>query len=267
MGTPAEKLRHRPDGTRAPSKFVQRPKLVEEYYDGMPQTDIVNRNAQHLLAIEEAIRTSSFKHRIVCSILGTWVSNSWSMGRKWGRHQQMSLSEFTRKIILGGLFVTVGNGGPVGAPEGGDAGMRQRNAFLENNIVQNIDEQAIDPFVHTMQKLSEVEGGSRQQRCVMCIADGVKPATYTSYYCGLCVITAVRENERRPSKHAYCINVDRQCFTRHVASCYKHMNEQGTVAQRHNARRKTNVTIAGPVILRGPPKRRRMMRKRKRTFI
>ena len=70
----------------------------------------------------------------------------------------MSVSEFTRRIILGGLFVTVGNGGPVGAPEG-NAGMRQRNAFLENNIVQNIDEQAIDPFVHTMQKLSKVEGG------------------------------------------------------------------------------------------------------------
>ena len=51
-GLPAEKKRHDPEGNRVASKFIPRPKMVEEYYDGMPATDIVNCNAQFLLGIE-----------------------------------------------------------------------------------------------------------------------------------------------------------------------------------------------------------------------
>ena len=44
IGPPAEKKRHTPDGRRAPSICVKRPKLVFDYCNGMPGTDIVNRN-------------------------------------------------------------------------------------------------------------------------------------------------------------------------------------------------------------------------------
>ena len=50
-----EKKLHYPYGTRNPSKLINRCKFVEEYYDGIPNSDIVNRNAQFLLGIEEAV--------------------------------------------------------------------------------------------------------------------------------------------------------------------------------------------------------------------
>eukprot|EP00957_Ditylum_brightwellii_P138167 10532648-Ditylum_brightwellii.AAC.1 len=40
LGKPAKKKRHYPDGSRAPSKCIPCCKLEEEYYDGMPASDI-----------------------------------------------------------------------------------------------------------------------------------------------------------------------------------------------------------------------------------
>ena len=54
-GIPTEKKQHYPDGTIAQSNFINRNNFVEEYYDGIPASDIVNCNAQFLFGIEEAV--------------------------------------------------------------------------------------------------------------------------------------------------------------------------------------------------------------------
>ena len=72
-GIPEEKKQYYPDGTRAPSKCIYSCKFVEEYYDGMPYSDIVNRNSQFLLGIEEAFRTTSIFKIIPCYILGVYA--------------------------------------------------------------------------------------------------------------------------------------------------------------------------------------------------
>ena len=72
-GIPEEKKLNYPDGTRSRSKFINRCKFVEEYYDGMPASDIVNRNAQFRLGSEEAVLTTSIFKRIPCSIIGVYA--------------------------------------------------------------------------------------------------------------------------------------------------------------------------------------------------
>ena len=74
-GIASEKKKKYPDGKRAPSKFINHCKFLEEYYDGMPASDIVNHNAQFLLGIEEAVRTTSIFKIIPFSILGLYASN------------------------------------------------------------------------------------------------------------------------------------------------------------------------------------------------
>ena len=51
-GIPVENKQHDPDRKIAPSKFINRCKFVEEYYDGIPDSDIVNRTVQFLLGVE-----------------------------------------------------------------------------------------------------------------------------------------------------------------------------------------------------------------------
>eukprot|EP00957_Ditylum_brightwellii_P108791 8299063-Ditylum_brightwellii.AAC.1 len=64
---PAEKKRHYPNGSRAPSKFVPRCKSVEECYEWMLTSNIVNRSTQFMIGIEEAIWTTNIFKRIPCS--------------------------------------------------------------------------------------------------------------------------------------------------------------------------------------------------------
>ena len=102
-----------------------------------------------------------------------------------------------------------------------------------NNTSILLDEQAIDPYVHAMHRCTDpVTGIQRQQRCVMCNAEGRR--TNTSFYCSLCTLTANRECDRKPSKHSYCIKSEHNCFARHIAFCYQHMNKTGMMAQRQN---------------------------------
>eukprot|EP00957_Ditylum_brightwellii_P084119 6394892-Ditylum_brightwellii.AAC.1 len=82
-GKPTGKKHHYPDVSHAPSKFVKRNFLVEEYYDDMPATDIVNKHAQFLLGIEEAIHTKYIFKRIPYSIIGQWAANSFGMARAY----------------------------------------------------------------------------------------------------------------------------------------------------------------------------------------
>ena len=38
----------------------------------------------------------------------------------------------------------------------------------------SVDKEAIDPFVHSMHKFSDLDDSTRQQICVMCINDNIK---------------------------------------------------------------------------------------------
>jgi hypothetical protein len=127
-----------------------------------------------------------------------------------------------------------------------------------------------------MQKFKDVDGVGRQQRCVTCNAEG-RMKTQTSVYCGLCTITANKETDRKPTRHAYCLDANFQCFSRHIAACYMHMKKTGTIAQRAELRHnkaggsmangiaQANIPIAGRVILSGVPKRRKSKRTPPRT--
>ena len=127
-----------------------------------------------------------------------------------------------------------------------------------------IDQQSIDPFVHALHRCTDpVTGIQRQQRCIMCHAEGRR--TNTSFYCSLCTLTASRECDRKPSKHSYCIKSEYNCFARHTAMCYQHMNKTGMMAQRENIRSnigkgqivsQQDIAIAGKVVSRTVPKRR-----------
>ena len=140
------------------------------------------------------------------------------------------------------------------------------------SISNMIDNNAIDPYVHTMQRCADdLSGVKRQQRCVMCINE--QRRTMTSYYCSLCCITAIREEERKPSKHAYCINSKYNCFSRHIAKCYRHMNVTGRVALQRKDISEGNkanmnssqatIPIAGRVVSRKIPKKKKSHRKRR----
>ena len=99
----------------------------------------------------------------------------------------------------------------------------------------------------------------------MCIDEGRK--TMTGYYCSLCTVTANREQDRKPSKHAYCMKPEFNCYSRHIALCYQHMNRTGMTAQRYAMRKETKnsmtqgggpraleLPIAGKVVWRAIPK-------------
>ena len=92
---------------KAPSVFVPRPKLVEDYYNGMPGTDIVNRNAQFLIGMEGSVRTTDVNIRMATTILSTWMANSYGMAMKFLPHHKknhITTANFVRDVILGGLF-------------------------------------------------------------------------------------------------------------------------------------------------------------------
>ena len=295
-GTEAEKKRHTPDGRRAPSVFVKRPKLVADYYNGMPGTDIVNRNAQFLIGLEEAIRTNDIYKRMCCTVLGTWMANAYGMAMRHfseDKKRNMSTASFVKDVILEGLFEQKQPVQLINVGQSDDSqsliSVSTMNASINGSVVppqnrfaigvgavtpstQLIDQLAIDPYVHTMQRCAdELSGVNRQQRCVMCIDEGRR--TMTAYYCSLCTVTANREQDRRASKHAYCIKSEYNCYARHVAKCYVVMNRTGMVAQRDAIRQITKETrqqqvelpIAGRVVSRSiPSRRKRSKRKNKR---
>ena len=257
-GNPTEKRRHHSDGTRAPSKFIDRPKCIEEYYTGMPRSDIVNRNAQHLIAIEEAIRTTDVRKRFGCAVVGMWDANAWGMASVWspkynekrgGRDRGM-ISTFVRDVILGeedspGLF-------PKLAP----------NTVTENEVTGEVHMVNVDPLVHTICSFKDVQDTCRHQRCVRCQREGKR--TQTSVYCGYCAITAVRECDRNPTRNAYCTGPN-QCFSRHIANCYKVMQKTGSgQTVRDDARKTRPLAIAAPTVVVPGKQSKRQTRSRAR---
>ena len=287
-GNGAEKKRHTKDGKRAPSVFVPRPKLVEAYYNAMPGTDIVNRNAQFLIGVEEAVRTSDIHKRMCCTVLGTWMANAYGMAMKHysdERKAGISIASFTKDVVLQSLFPTINettrytSAGSVSSvsicgtiPEQRAVGTVPGSIATPAPLATSIDKMAIDPYVHTMHRLADEDAGCvRQQRCVMCNGEGRRQNT--SYYCSLCTVTANKESERKPSKHAYCIKPEYNCFARHIAQCYIHMNQTGMMAQRVALRNQNQnatsvaqvpIPIAGRIVSRAIPKRRKKDKRKRR---
>ena len=290
-GTGAEKKRHTKDGKRAASVFVPRPKLVEAYYNGMPGTDIVNRNAQFLIGVEEAVRTNDIHKRMCCTVLGTWMANAYGMAMKNysdERKAGISIASFTKDVILQSLFPPqqqdtsrYTSGDSVSSishcstiPEQRAVGTVPGAIATPAPLGTSIDRMAIDPYVHTMHRFADRDVGCvRQQRCVMCHQEGRRQTT--TFYCSLCTVTANKESDRKPSKHAYCIKPEYNCFARHIAQCYLHMNQTGMMAQRTLNRSKNKnaipavqqqvpIPIAGRIVSRAIPKRRKNDKRGKR---
>jgi hypothetical protein len=244
-GLPAEKKRHDRTGKRVESKFVPRPKLVEDYYHGMPATDLVNRKRQFLIALEEALRTESVKRRIMCTLIGTLMSNAHRMmvqWSSWGKQENNGVSRFCCEVILDGLFDKE----------------QQKNM----SAMQSIDSSLIDPYVHTIKKISELRGdANRQQRCIMCTAEGVPyNKNHVAFYCGLCAITSTRECDRKATRHAYCVFGERQHFARHIAACYMTLNAGAAnfSVDRETIRNMNPRTVlAGNSFAKGAPKKRK----------
>lgn len=213
-GVPAEKKRHDAEGKRAPSKFVDRPRCVQEYYDGMPASDIVNRHAQFLLGLESAVRTQDPKKRMVLTTIGTWVANAWGMAKKWTpKYKDCSLADFAKEIILGGLFPPLHE--VQQTPTSSSSSGRQSETRP----------MPIDARVHPVKSFKDLKGWKhRQQRCVICQAKSRKNPQFkvrkTTFYCSLCVANATTEAFRNPSRHAYCVGEPYQCFSQHIANCY-----------------------------------------------
>lgn len=322
-GQPAEKKRHTPAGKRAPSVFVKRPKLVADYYNGMPGTDIVNRNAQFLIGIETAIRSRNIHKRMCCTVLGTWMANAYGMAMRFlPRHRKSNITtaSFVREVILEGFFEQ--NRLPLQSIRSTNISDNQSLSTINNSITATSNRQqypspvsihnrqsippsvntptlpplpppqneiaigggtearsaaeittsqSLDPYIHTMQRCSdEHTGSSRQQRCVMCNQEGRR--IMTSFYCSLCCVTSNREEHRRPSKHAYCINPKYNCFSRHIAKCYHHMNQNGIIPQRNtflnnNNRQDEDTPMAGRIINRNIPTSRRSNRRQRRSRV
>jgi hypothetical protein len=248
-GVPAIKKRHDKFFKQVEPKLVPRPTLVEHYYDGMPSTDIVNRKRQFLVNLEGAVRTNDIKKRIMCTIVGTWVSNAHGQFVKWSTSlvnddEGNSIHDFVANVIKGGLFQNVV------PPETSTKAIRITHKATE-----------MDAFVHPAYTFAELNDNySRQQKCVMCIKEGYKNSK-SSYYCGYCCATAVRETERKPSKHTYCIGSPRHCFSRHVAACFIALQQGAKVIDQQIAKTsRLGIAVAGHTYMTGPPK----FRKRKK---
>jgi len=112
-------------------------------------------------------------------------------------------------------------------------------------VTLSIDPAATDPYVHTCMPFKTVKGISRQQKCVMCLAEGRRKAT--SVYCGLCCVLSTRDIERYPSRHAYCVGGKYQCFSHHVANYFLNQMKNGNkLTQRLVAKKPRISTLAGP---------------------
>ena len=277
-GKPAEKKRHNKKGKRVASKFIPHPKLVEEYYGGkeladdeegeesmlgpggMPAVDINNKLRQHSLGLEEALRTKDPWKRMICSITGAWEANAWNVHASFLQAYKIrketekgAHAQYVRDIILGGLLESPADVAAAGNP-------------VEMHGVSSTRGSQIDPYVHSMHSFSNVGGGvARQQRCVLCLKEGRRKLT--AIYCGLCVTTAARDEERKPTKHAYCTDANRQCFARHVAACYRCQAYRGEIASRAEARTmiQPDVAFAGPAYVTAHPKRMRRGKRSKKN--
>ena len=174
----------------------------------MPDLDIVNCNAQFLLGIGEAVWITTIFKGIPCFIIGVYASNAFVLSRAFSPSYQR-LEGNTRGVFGGfisdimiedGLFV--------------DDNSRQhdRSTLNQSGINTSVDPTVTYPFVHTCMSFNSVQDISRHQKCVMCMAEGRKKATYI--YCGFCTNTSHREIDRHSSRHAYCMGCKYQCFQR-----------------------------------------------------
>ena len=120
-----------------------------------------------------------------------------------------------------------------------------RSTLNQSGINTSVDPTVTYPFVHTCMSFNSVQDISRHQKCVMCMAEGRKKATYI--YCGFCTNTSHREIDRHSSRHAYCMGCKYQCFQRHMANCFVNkLKNDSTLTQLIIAKQPRVTTVAGP---------------------
>lgn len=169
-GNPCYKKRYDEYGQQF-KKSVERPKLVEEYFDGSPAIDIHNHIRQSGLALEEVWRTQNWEHRMFASIFGIIETNAFLAFNFFKRsrlEEPMSHGDFTSALAL----QLINNSSPSGVP-----------------VVQNRPVEAV--MQHTLVALSTNDARKRVQRkCVICSRVHHKQVK-ASYYCSECGPRAV----------------------------------------------------------------------------
>ena len=148
-------------------------------------------------------------------------------------------------IILGGLLEP-----PETAAAAGDP--------IEMHVAANDVGQPIDPYVHTIHSFASIGGGTQwQQWCILCLKEG-KGLQVTTFYCGLCATTVTWMEEWKPTKHAYCIDSRRQCFSHHIAACFHYQSYHGVIPMRSNSSTMIHDgAVAGPQYMPGNLRRKR----------
>ena len=73
----------------------------------------------------------------------------------------------------------------------------------QSGIKIYVDLTVTDTFFCICMPFTSVQDINRQQKFVMCLAEGRKKET--SVYCGFCTIILHIETDRHPSRHAYCM--------------------------------------------------------------
>ena len=127
-------------------------------YRGITDVDINNKLRQHSLGLEAAVHTENPWRRMMCSVIGVWVDNSWNMitffSNNYSRKKKGDHMKYITDIILGGLF--------------SESGISNNNPVLDT-LPPTRSNTNLDPYVHPMRMFKEVGGGTyKQQRCVMC---------------------------------------------------------------------------------------------------
>lgn len=226
-GVDARKRRHNPDGTPAPAKWIKRPQFVEDFYTGMPATDISNKDRQSCYSAAEFYKTSNARQKHLYHIVSFWATNAYNSHRtftpKYIQHRGKNRERrnWLESLILLGLFEQEdpGDCGSMSLQSNASyCSMYSRDAT--NTSILNREEEyfrGYDCYQHPMMRFSDVTKNiCNQQKCVMCLK--MKVSRKTIYFCGTCAVFSEEEQERIISKHAYCIDH----FSIHVANCQRY---------------------------------------------
>ena len=120
-----------------------------------------------------------------------------------------------------------------------------RSTLNQSGIKISADPTVTNPFFQTCILFNSVQYISRNQKCVTCVAEGRKKATYI--YCRLCTILSHIKTNRHSSLHTNCMGGKHQFFQRHVEIYFVNQTKKSnTLTQRIIAKHPQVNTVVGP---------------------
>ena len=177
---------HARDGVDESGFVVARrcPKVLNDWTQGQPKIDLVNRWRQHELAMEKRILTESFPARLFIFVLGTCVVNSWLFCNYFlkGENGQMEFRAAMRRLARRAMH----NDYDARNPPSGGLPPYSPPAFRQRSTTPKAPEVAVakEPSAHVLVSLRTIEGfkersDQKQMDCVYC-------QRKTSYACACC---------------------------------------------------------------------------------